>query len=85
MKTGYILTAVALGITLTACSNYRDFDMGSSVSEMMASQTENPEGFQGESEGLDATKAEIALKVYRSDVSKPSEVRKSIGMKEMTE
>jgi len=55
--------------------------MGDSVEQMTAAQTANPDGHQGDKEGFDANKAEIALKVYRLDVSKPAEVKKSLGVK----
>jgi len=81
MNSVHFLIAVTCSLSLAACSSYRDFPMGDSVEQMTAAQTANPDGHQGDKEGFDANKAEIALKVYRLDVSKPAEVKKSLGVK----
>ncbi len=75
MKYGIPITAIILALALAACSSYRQFPMGDSVAEMTGAQTANPEGYQGKKEGLDANKAENALRVYRRDVSKPADIK----------
>jgi|GEM_PF-4085094 len=77
MKRVETVLVVVSVLSLMACASYRDYTMGGSVNELTKMQTANPEGHQGPKEGLDATKAEIALKVYRRDVSKPEEVKKT--------
>lgn len=75
MKSLKFIFIVISAISFIACASHRDYPMGASVAELNKMQTANPEGHQGKKEGLDATKAEIALKVYRRDVSKPQDVK----------
>ncbi len=69
-----LLIITALAISLGACSQYRNYPMGNSVASIEAKQTAYPGGHTGPKEGLDAYKAESAIRVYRSDVSNPTKV-----------
>ncbi len=70
----------ALG--LVACQSSPEHELGSSVNEMIVSQTYNPEAVNNpttETVGLDGTVGEQIITTYRNSGAKETSVDRNIG------